>query len=304
MQNDVNALDGIDLNGDMNLERHSDNEDEDNEPEEDQKEEDEHEKEDEHEHEHEDEDDGKEHRTICQGEMVYTLADDVDTMIDCQPILLPEQGQTMREHTPCPQPPAPAPWQQSPEPCQGLRTSETYLLSRLEHFGLLTLPKPRLVGPNRGEADAARSTSDVDVEQQLLGKSAGGNSLPDLLLFEEHTDGLVSEKWTSPDVAVEAMNVAFRLVSGSGLDCLLWTDQCISDIDYYTCHEEFVSLRVDFINQVWFDFISFVLLWDIMHAAFLQLLACKKPVCDGVEAQRISQVSWQYRELTHQPTRA
>jgi len=31
--------------------------------------------------------------------------------------------------------------------------------------------------------------------------------------------------------------------------------------------------------------------WDIPHAALLQLLACKDPPCDAVEAQEISQVS-------------
>jgi len=38
----------------------------------------------------------------------------------------------------------------------------------------------------------------------------------------------------------------------------------------------------------WFDFIGYILfivLWDIAHAAFLQLLASKEPPCDGVEAQ-------------------
>jgi hypothetical protein len=31
--------------------------------------------------------------------------------------------------------------------------------------------------------------------------------------------------------------------------------------------------------------ISFILLWEIPHAAFLHLLACEEPLCDGVEAQ-------------------
>jgi len=30
---------------------------------------------------------------------------------------------------------------------------------------------------------------------------------------------------------------------------------------------------------------SFIVLWDIAHAVILQLLACKEPPCDGVEAQ-------------------
>jgi hypothetical protein len=29
----------------------------------------------------------------------------------------------------------------------------------------------------------------------------------------------------------------------------------------------------------------FIVLWDIAHAVILQLLACKEPSCDGVEAQ-------------------
>jgi hypothetical protein len=49
-----------------------------------------------------DEDDGKEPRTIGQGEMVNSLADDADTMEDDQPTVLPEQGQEMCEHTPRP----------------------------------------------------------------------------------------------------------------------------------------------------------------------------------------------------------
>jgi len=69
-----------------------------------------------------DEDDGKEPRTIGQGEMVNTSTDDADTMVDNEPNVLPEQdqemaqGQEMREHTPRPQPPAPASWPQTPEP--------------------------------------------------------------------------------------------------------------------------------------------------------------------------------------------
>jgi len=35
----------------------------------------------------------------------------------------------------------------------------------------------------------------------------------------------------------------------------------------------------------------FIVLWDIAHAVFLQLLAGKEPPCDGVQAQYISQVS-------------
>jgi hypothetical protein len=58
--------------------------------------------EDEYKQEDQDQDDGKEPRTIGQGEMVMTFANDVDPMVDDRPILLPEQGQEMHEHTPQP----------------------------------------------------------------------------------------------------------------------------------------------------------------------------------------------------------
>jgi hypothetical protein len=64
---------------------------------------------DEDEEEEEDEDNGKEPRTIGQGEMVKASAGDAHSMVDNKPAVLPEQGQQMREHTPRPQPPAPAP---------------------------------------------------------------------------------------------------------------------------------------------------------------------------------------------------
>jgi hypothetical protein len=73
---------------------------------------------DEDEEEDEDEDNGKEPRTIGQGEMVNPSADNANTMVHDQPTVLPEQGQEMREQTPRPQPPAPAPWPQTTEHCR------------------------------------------------------------------------------------------------------------------------------------------------------------------------------------------
>jgi hypothetical protein len=191
------------------------------------------EEEDEDEEEDKDEDDGKEPRTIGQGEMVNTSADDADTMVDDEPTVLPEQGQEMREHTPRPQPPAPAPRPQTPEPSPRPRTPETHTLSGQEFLGLVTPQKPRPAAPTLREAEAARNTSDVDVEQQLLGESAGGDSLldvplpdvpppdvplpdvplpdvplPDVPLPEARPDGSVGEESTSP-------RVAFGLESGS-----------------------------------------------------------------------------------------
>jgi len=178
MEDDVDAPDGVDLDGDVDMERDGDDEEE-----EDEKKEDEEEEEvDENEEEDKDEDDGKEHRTIGQGEMLNTSADDVDTIEDDQQIVLPEQCQEMREHTPWPQPPAPAPRPQTPDPCPRPQTPETHPLSGLEHLGLVTPQKPRLAVPTQREAKAAGNTSDVDVDQQLLIESAGGDSLPDVPL--------------------------------------------------------------------------------------------------------------------------
>jgi len=42
--------------------------------------------------------------------------------------------------------------------------------------------KPRPAAPTLREAEAAGNISDVDVVQQLRGKSAGGDSLPDVRL--------------------------------------------------------------------------------------------------------------------------
>jgi hypothetical protein len=180
MEDDVDVPDGVDLDGNVDMERDGDDDEEEDEEEEDEEKEDE--------EEDMDDDDGKEPRTIGQGEMVNTLADDADTMVDDEPTVLPEQcqeieqGQEMREHTPRSQPPAPAPRPQTPEPHPRPRTPETHTLSGLEFLGLVTPQKPRPAAPTLREAEAAGNTSDVDVEQQLLGYSAGGDSLSDVPL--------------------------------------------------------------------------------------------------------------------------
>jgi hypothetical protein len=195
MEDDVEARDGVDSDGDVDMERDGDDEEEEDEKKEDEEEE----AVDEDEEEDKEEDDGKEPWTIGQGEMVNTSADDVDTMVDDQPFVLPEQSQEMREHTPRPQPPAPAPRPQSPDPRPRPRTLETQPLSGLEHLGLVTPQKPRPAVPTQREAEAAGNTSDVDVDQQLLIESAGGDSLPDVPLSdvplpELRPNGLVSEE--------------------------------------------------------------------------------------------------------------
>jgi len=129
------------------------------------------------ENENENEDDGKEPWTISQREMVNTSAENLDTMVDNQPIVLPEQGQVMREHTTGPQPAARAPWPQTAESRPQPQMPETHPLSGLEDLRLVTPQKPRQAVPSLREAEAAGNTSVVDVDQQLFGESAGGDSL-------------------------------------------------------------------------------------------------------------------------------
>jgi hypothetical protein len=247
--------------------------------------------------------------------MVNTSADDVDTMVDDQPIVLPEQGQEMSE--PRPQRPAPAPRPQTPEPRPRQRTPETHPLSGLQHLGIVTPRKRRPAVPTFQEAEAAGNTTDVDVNQQLLIESAGGHCLsdvplphvplqdvplpdiplpdvplPDVPVPEVRPDGSVGEERTSPHVVEVAMVVAFGLGSGSCLVHFHCSNLFISGFDYYTRHEVFGSLKVYFIygfctGCICIGFSLFIVLWDIGHTACLQLLACNKPPCDGVEAESI-----------------
>ena len=46
----------------------------------------------------------------------------------------------------------------------------------------MTLQKPRPAVPSLREAEVARNTTDVDVDQQLLSESAGGSSTTDVSL--------------------------------------------------------------------------------------------------------------------------
>jgi hypothetical protein len=174
MEDDVDAPDGIDLGGDAHIERHGEGEEDEEQEEE----------VDEDEEEAEDEDNGKEPRTIGQGEMVNSSVADADTTIDDQPAMLPEHGQEMREHTPRPQPPAAAPCPQTPEPRPPLRTLVTHTVSGMEFWRLLTPKKPRPAAPTLQQAEAAGNISDVNVEQQLLSKWAGGDRLPDVCLSD------------------------------------------------------------------------------------------------------------------------
>jgi hypothetical protein len=73
------------------------------------------------------------------------------------------------------------------------------------------LQKPRPVVPTLQDADVARNSSDVDVDQQLLGSSGGGESLPHVPLPEAHRAGYAGKEFTRPRDAEEAMVVVFRL---------------------------------------------------------------------------------------------
>jgi len=163
MEDEVDALDGIGLGDDVDMDRDSVYADE-----EDEEEKDDEEKDEDKEERDENDDDGKELRTIGQGEMGNTVADDVDTMVDEQLILLPAQGQEILEHTPWPRPIAPTPRPPTPEPRSQLRTLQTQPPSRPENMDLVMLPKPLVLVPTLRETEAAGNTSDMDVDQQLL----------------------------------------------------------------------------------------------------------------------------------------
>jgi len=150
--------------------------------------------------------------------------------------MLPEQRKDMREHTPQPQPPAPAPLPQTLELHPWPRTPETHPLIRLESLGHVTPQKPCPTVPMLWEVEAARNTSDVDVEQQLLSELTGGDSLPDVPLRdiplpEVNPDGSIGEKWSSPWVAEEGLVVGFGLPSGSWIVSFLYCNVFISGTD-------------------------------------------------------------------------
>jgi hypothetical protein len=183
MEDDLETLDSVELDGDVDIERDGDDKEEEDEEAEDEKKEDEEEEEEEvvvvvdvDEEDDKDEDDGKEAQMIGQGAMVNTSADDVANMVDDQPIVLPEQPQEMYAYIPWPQPTAPAPLPQTPDRCPQPLTLETDPISGLYHLGFVMPLKPRPAVPALQEAEAAANTSDVKLDQQLRIESAGANS--------------------------------------------------------------------------------------------------------------------------------
>jgi hypothetical protein len=55
----------------------------------------------------------------------------------------------------------------------------------LEDVGLVRLQKPRPAVPSLEQAEAARNTMDVDVDEQLFGESAGSDRLPGVPLPDD-----------------------------------------------------------------------------------------------------------------------
>ena len=80
------------------------------------------------------------------------------------------------------------------------------------------------------------------------------------------------------------MVLVFGLGLGSCIVRFLCSNPFMSGIDYYTRRKVFGLLWVYFIYGYCIGFMLFIILWDIAHAAFLQLLACKEAPFDGVEA--------------------
>jgi hypothetical protein len=111
--------------------------------------------------------------------MVNISAADANAMAENTATVLPERCEKMPEHTSQPYPLAPAQRLQIPEPHPLPPTPETRTLSGLQLLGLVTPQKPRPVAHTPPELEETRNTPAVNVEQQQLGESAGGNGLPD-----------------------------------------------------------------------------------------------------------------------------
>jgi len=104
MENNLDTPYSVDLDGEVDMEKDGDDEEK-----EDEEDEDEEEQEDDNEAEDKNEDDGIEPQTIGQGEVVYTSADDVDTVVEEWLFVLHKGAQEMCQHTRRPHTPVPAP---------------------------------------------------------------------------------------------------------------------------------------------------------------------------------------------------
>jgi len=138
-EDDVDKIYGVVVNGVVDMVTDGDDDLEEDEEEQDDEDEEE---------EDENKDDGKEPRTIIQGEIANSSADKVSTEVDDQPIVVAEQGQEMRKHAPRLQRPVPAPRPQTPEPLTRPWTPEAHPRSGLKFFGLVTPQKPCPAAPS------------------------------------------------------------------------------------------------------------------------------------------------------------
>ena len=62
-------------------------------------------------------------------------------------------------------------------------------------------------------------------------------------------------------------------------------DMLVSFVLIYLAQAWIITCIMRLLDCLGFIFYLFIVLWDIVHVVFLQLLACKKPPCDGVGAQ-------------------
>jgi hypothetical protein len=134
------------------------------------------------------------------------------------------------------------------------------------------------VVPTVHAAQFPRNTSVVDVTQDLLRESSGGDSLPDVApphiphsearLPEVHQDDSGGEESTSHCIEEEAIVVVLWFGSGSCHVRFLCPNLFISGIDYDTPYEVIGLLRVRFVYGFFIGFILFIVLRDITHAAF------------------------------------
>jgi hypothetical protein len=202
----------MDIDGDDQVDEDEEEEDENKEDEEGEEEVNEDQKED------KDEVDCKQPWTIIEGEMVNTLDDDVDTRVENQSIVLPEQSQEIRKYTPRPQPPLPTPQPHTVESRPRPRTTETHPLRGLDHLGLVTAQNSRPAVPTLQEPEAAGNTLhlnadvdvDVDGDQQLLIELVVGDSLcdcpvPDVPLPDLHLPDVLRLDVPPPEQCVDGL---------------------------------------------------------------------------------------------------
>jgi hypothetical protein len=97
----------------------------------------------------------------------------------------------------------------------------------------------------------------VDVDEQVLRESAGGDSipnvlLPDVILHEVRPDRSVCNECTVPRHAEDLMVIAAGSGSQFIFHCFLCSNLFISDIEDYTSCVVFGSLKVYCIYEIYF----------------------------------------------------